>query len=107
MIYTSDGKGNTICERCNTIINISWHLDRHSCYWLNLEEDAIGMVVMTLDSKFKTYNALEKRIARAIWERVKIRAKPKELKKLTIVGNKTTNVEVYETWVKRGDQAVE
>ncbi len=97
-------KRQLYCSRCKAHINVNVGKDRHSCYWADLEERPIGMLALMLSGQFKTYNPLERRIARGIWERAKSKNKPKRLKKIKMFN--TTNVKIYENWVRRGDAAL-
>jgi hypothetical protein len=91
------------CVKCEKQISTSVN-DRHACYWNQLKMAPIGMLAMILAGQFDSYNALEKRIAKSIWESKKMDSRPTMVKELKMFG--TTNVEVYENWILHGDMAV-
>jgi len=99
MIYVFiDGKQR--CKNCGAEPSSP---DRHACYWEELESSPIGHVASVLAGQFTTFDAMEKRVARGIWRRVKQRDAPKSVKHIDLIN--ASNLEVYQAWVKRGDEA--
>lgn len=101
MNYRFDSSGKLICSNCNCPIERS-NQDRHSCYWIELENFPIGMLAMIIKGQISSYNLMEKRIALSIWNRVKDKEKPKKTIFIKTFG--ASNIEIYNNWVRFGDE---
>lgn len=86
--------GKSVCSECGA------EDVRHSCFWRNLEQEPIGSVALSLAGQFSSWNKFEQRVARGIWERVKLRDKPNASRRIDIIN--TTTLEVWETWCAYG-----
>lgn len=100
MQYRYEGS-QLICSLCDAHVESS-HNDRHGCYWIELENSPIGMAALILRGQYGLYNPMEKRIAKAVWERIKIKQQPKSVVNLELFN--ATNLEVNQLWTKLGDE---
>lgn len=93
--------GKSVCVGCGAD-----HGVRCKCYFDEILKYPIGMAAMTIRGlHYQKLNKFEKRIVAGIWNKIKIREKPKRNREFPML--KTNSFEVYKTWVILGDEGME